>query len=83
MANLEDFGTITRAYTDRWGAQVDIALDDGRKWRGVHVCIFSPAYKGHGGTRFVTKAAYDQYQKEKIKQMKVDYEQVIKSKQEG
>jgi len=64
MANQSDFGTVTRVLPpDRWGGPyVDMTLDDGRKICGFAMHMFSPEYKGHGGTRWVTMAAYQAWQ---------------------
>ena len=61
MANQDGFGTITATTTDKWGQFLDIKLDDGRTIEQLPLCCFSPEYKGHGGTRFVTIAAYNLY----------------------
>jgi len=57
MANREDWGTVTAINSDRWGACVVVAWDSGRQ-SSLSVALFSPEYLGHGGTRFVTQAAY-------------------------
>ena len=58
MANQSDFGVITGVESDRWGTHYNITLDDGREIKRLPQCAFSDEYKGHGGTRFVTKEAY-------------------------
>ena len=63
MANMEDFGTITAAYTNTWGSFVDVAFDEGEDNRGLPVALFSPEYLGHGGTRFVTLEAYNTFRR--------------------
>ncbi len=65
MANLEGFGTITAIEKNRWGVQIKIAMDDGRKIN-IPPCLFSPEYLGHGGTRFVTEAAYNDYRQKQF-----------------
>jgi hypothetical protein len=67
MANPDGFGTITerKEPTKYGGSQVHIAMDDGRKmW--IAEMSFSPEYKGHGGTRFVTEEAYITFHKARI-----------------
>ena len=39
-----------------------MTLDDGQKICGFAMHMFSPEYKGHGGTRWVTMAAYQAWQ---------------------
>jgi len=58
VANRPGVGTITKAYTDRWGDWVDIKMDDGREFRRILTSSFSPIYKGNGLTQFVTLEAY-------------------------
>ena len=60
MANDEGFGTITEMKTDRWGSHVEITMDDGREIK-VDEIAFSSEYKGHGGTRFVTIEAFNDF----------------------
>ena len=62
MANCEDFGVITAVNKDiTWGTSYDIKLDDGREIKRLSTAAFSEEYKGHGGTRFVTIDAYNDY----------------------
>lgn len=57
MANLEGFGEIVDAKANAYCDDVRVRMDDGRDlW--VPRVMFSEAYAGHGGTRFVTEAAY-------------------------
>jgi len=65
MANLPDFGTIKAIEKDRWGVHCSITLDDGREMT-INTCLFSPKYLGHGGTRFVTERAYNEYREEQM-----------------
>lgn len=58
MANMPDVGTITKAYSDRWGDNLDIVLDDGRKMT-VSPSHFSAEYLGNCMTKFVTLKAFD------------------------
>lgn len=72
MANNEDFGTIVKVENhSRWGVSVDIKLDDGRDIRRLSPLAFSPEYLGHGGTRFVTVAAYNAYRRAQFPECKV------------
>ena len=75
MANNDGFGTIVlRISDDRWNDRVNILMDDGRMISHLGVCGFSPVYKGHGGTRFVTIDAYNEYRKNGLAQMGItDY----------
>ncbi len=70
MANQSDFGVITKHRSDKFGQFVDTKLDDGRVQRSLPLCVFSPVYKGHGGTRFVTEQAYKEYQIAQIANVK-------------
>lgn len=73
MANSEHFGTITAIKpAGRFSAQVEITPDEGSE-RGpywVTPAAFSPEYKGHGGTRFVTENAYYAWRNSAIATMK-------------
>lgn len=69
MANDEGFGTIKRAYRDRWGEFYDIDFEDGREMKALATVMFSEEYKGHGGTRFVTLEAYKAYRAAIIERM--------------
>ena len=72
MANVEHFGIITAIKNGQY--QITPDADSDRKnpyW--VPFCAFSPVYKGHGGTRFVTKEAYDLFQAERLKEMQERY----------
>lgn len=62
MANDEGVGTITEMKTDRWGSHVEITMDDGREIK-VDEIAFSSEYLGHGGTRFVTVEAYNNFRR--------------------
>lgn len=76
MANDSGFGTITRVEADRWGNSIDLILDDGRKIKRLPPCAFSPEYKGHGGTRFVTIEAYNAFRRAQCEHMGVKHEDV-------
>lgn len=60
MANLEGFGTITDVIYTSHGTTYVIQMEDSRIIKVPNYC-FSNEYKGHGGTRFVTKEAYENY----------------------
>jgi hypothetical protein len=57
MANEEGWSTVTG---QRPGS-VDLSLDDGRIFKGVHLCGIGHEYKGHCNPRFVTAEAYHSY----------------------
>ena len=77
MANCEHFGTITAIETEsRFQNHVEITPDAGSdrtKPYKVPACIFSAKYLGHGGTRFVTEAAYQEWRQERIAAMHAEY----------
>jgi hypothetical protein len=77
MANDEGFGEIVEEVApDRFYSDlVKIKMDDGREMT-INKCMFSKEYKGHGGTRFVTKEAYDLYRAEQIKRLEETYRQM-------
>ncbi len=66
MANDSGFGKVVAAATTRWGDQMDIEMEDGRLIRGLAPCAFSAEYLGHGGTRFVTKEAYQAWHQKAV-----------------
>lgn len=68
MANDPRFGTVQRVYDDRWGTHIDVKFDDGTT-TSLTPSSFSETYSGNGSTRFVTKAAYQSYRDEKIREM--------------
>ena len=73
MANDSGLGTIVLNNSDKWGNWVNILMDDGRTMH-IPTSGFSPVYKGHGGTRFVTIDAYNAYRKNGLAQMGItDY----------
>jgi hypothetical protein len=66
VANTPGFGKIVRLTpNERFGATYDIELEDGRPLLGIPVMLVSDKYEGHHSPRFVTKAAYDAYWKER------------------
>jgi len=69
VANRPGVGTITKAYTDRWGDWVDIKMDDGREFKRILVTLFSPVYKGNGWTPFVTLEAYKAFKDVAVKKL--------------
>ena len=67
QANRSGFGKVVGvgcdSFISRW---YDIELDDGRKISSLnHVC-FRPKYAGNCSTRFVTRAAYDEWRAEAL-----------------
>ena len=84
MANQNGFGAIANreskgfttsdgTYHD-FGAELTIEMDDGREIN-VTEAAFSPVYKGHGGTRFVTEAAYYHWRHCHIRNMQEELKQ--------
>lgn len=72
MANASHFGTITGIMDDKWGLQYQVTPDadsDRTAPYWVSSAVFSEEYKGHGGTRFVTKEAYDAFRAVQIARM--------------
>jgi len=65
MCNESGFGTITDVHCSKWGRQIQITMDDGRTFH-IPPAGFSEIYLGHGGTRFVTKQAYEQWRERHI-----------------
>lgn len=63
MANQDGFGTVTKTYENKLQRTsfVDVALDDGRKMRGLHTLGFSATYNGTCSPRFTTEAAYNEW----------------------
>lgn len=57
MANEPKFGTVTGVSQDAYGTHLDVTYEDGTRTR-LQPCQFSEEFKGHSGTRFVTRAAY-------------------------
>ena len=79
ICNPAHFGTITAVRTDKWGTQVQFTPDAGQhdahdgKPYWVSDAQFCPEYLGHGGTRFVTEAAYKAYRAQKTAEMKAKF----------
>lgn len=48
VANHDGRGTITKRWHDKWGHFVNIAMDDGRKIKAIHLLSFQPG----AGRRF-------------------------------
>jgi hypothetical protein len=66
MANNAQFGIIAAVIEDeRWGTSLEILFDDGTTTR-LQPGQFSSKYLGHGGTRMVTKAAYNAWQADQM-----------------
>ena len=67
MANRDGFGKIVKHTAGQWvSPSVTIDMEDGRHINLLPVCIFSEKYLGHGGTRFVTRAAYNRWYTERM-----------------
>ncbi len=59
MANASHFGTVTGMRGDHYEITADNGDEIGRgKPYYIPACMVSPEFKGHGGTRIVTEAAY-------------------------
>jgi hypothetical protein len=66
IANQPGFGKIVRLQqSPKFGVSYDIELEDGRELLGIPTILVGNEYHGHGGNRFVTRAAYDAYWKER------------------
>lgn len=61
IANQEHFGTITAEKKGDFGHDYQITPDDDAEREPYWICAngIQDVFKGHGGTRFVTEAAYD------------------------
>ena len=68
QCNRQGFGTIVRAFTDKWGSWVDLQMDDGRNFANTPATSIGSNYRGHCNPRFVTKESYDNYRAEALKQ---------------
>ena len=65
QSNREGFGKVVSVGSDSFRSRwYDIELDDGRKISQLSHNSFSPKYGGGGLTRFVTKAAYQEWRDE-------------------
>jgi len=62
MANDSGFGVVSGHNVDKFGHFVKVTMNDGRRFT-LPVSNFSSEYAGNGLTRFVTRAAYNDYQK--------------------
>jgi hypothetical protein len=67
MANHSGFGKIVERTFSRFGDNLKIEMEDGRVIN-VPPVMFSEKYLGHGGTRFVTREAYDTYRRAAVDQ---------------
>jgi len=71
MANNPHFGTVTKIMqSPAFGVSIEINPEggSGRQKYTMSPCLFSEKYLGHGGTRIVTKSAYQQYRDQILKQ---------------
>lgn len=82
MANRERFGTIVKRYQNKWGDWVDIVCDrdsdeaEAYEMRAISVQMFSEVCLGHGGTRFVTEAAWEAFRAESLRQAQARYQEM-------
>jgi len=73
MANVSHFGTIQAIHAGNYGPRYqvlpdpDSGYDGGPYW--IDAYAISPAFKGHGGTRIVTEAAYHAWRNEQLAAM--------------
>ena len=72
MANASHFGMITGIKEDKWGLHYQITpeMETGEEasdpyW--ISSVSLSPEFKGHSGTRIVTKEAYDKWRADQLK----------------
>ena len=72
MANDSGFGVIESVSESRWGINYKIVMEDARVMN-ISPSNFSEEYLGHGGTRFVTKAAYQAFRKAAIERMEREF----------
>lgn len=80
MANVEHFGTITTIKGHHVGITPD--ADSGRNGEYfVPASMFCEKFLGHGGTRFVTEAAYRLWREERMAEMKAEYERIMARRQ--
>lgn len=81
MANMEDLGTIARAYSDKWGRFYDITLDDGRNILGLPAIMVKTKDTGNGLSRFVTLKAHNEYRREQFASStflsKIKYQEIV------
>ena len=64
VANIEDFGHVSKLYSDRWGTWMTIRLDDGRTFQGISSNNFAGP-----GRRFMTEKEYEAVRKERIEKL--------------
>jgi hypothetical protein len=76
QCNQSGFGKIVSVEDSPWGIHYNLKMDDGREIKKLPHCAFSAAYLGHGGTRFVTKEAYQTYRAASIAQMKAEFKRI-------
>lgn len=73
MANHEGTGAVIEIKETKWGTDIIIKMDDGRDIT-VSPCNFSDEYLGHGGTRFVTLDAYNEWRKKRYAAIGIEIE---------
>lgn len=88
MANHEELGTVIRTWVDRWGENLEARFDPNDEYPEGRVttlnpCLFSREYLGHGGTRFVTEKAYNEYKAKQREQFEKQYRLSINKAGEG
>ena len=69
VKNRPGIGVITAFRKDLFGSVVDIRMYDGRILSGIHTVSFSETYSGTARTRFVTRAVYDDWRRQKLARM--------------
>ena len=66
-ANPCHFGTVTAVRAGEIQITADYPVGAKPYW--IPLCMVSPAYEGHHGTRIVTKMAYQAYRQAQLEQM--------------
>lgn len=69
MANPSHFGTVSKVENDAYGTRYTIHPDYDPEAEApwpyvISAASLSPVYKGHGGTRIVTVAAYREWRRQ-------------------
>lgn len=81
MANVEHWGTIVEKKPGQVKIQPDKDSDrTDAYW--VHECSFSKKYLGNGLSRFVTKAAYDEWKADRMKEFEHAMAEIMSRKEE-
>jgi hypothetical protein len=75
MANQPGRGVVVaHRLSANWGDSMDIALDDGREMRGIHLSNFSGP-----GRRFITWADYQAEREARIEEMRAQYARLVEN----